>query len=113
MYVVLAPYRTARYRADPLSFHRKRLLALAAQRFVSSISADAFQYARTRTASGTGRTKESSTAKAKVCVMEQAAELPLILVASQARTRTTLTMEDLSAALKEYGVGAERAAYYL
>lgn len=73
----------------------KRLLALAAQRFVSSISADAFQYARTRTASSTGRTKESTAAKAK------------------ARTRTVLTMEDLSAALKEYGVGAERAAYYL
>ena len=32
---------------------------------------------------------------------------------SQDRTRTVLTMEDLSAALKEYGVGADRAAYYL
>ena len=32
---------------------------------------------------------------------------------AQARTRTVLTMEDLSAALKEYGVGADRAPYYL
>lgn len=101
------------YPADPLYGYRKRLLALAAQRFVSSISADAFQYARTRTASGTTRTKESSTAKAKVCFKALDPRLPLTLVASQARTRTTLTMEDLSAALKEYGVGAERAAYYL
>lgn len=31
----------------------------------------------------------------------------------QDRTRTVLTMEDLSAALKEYGVGAERAPFYL
>ena len=32
---------------------------------------------------------------------------------SQARARTVLTMDDLSAALKEYGVQADRAAYYL
>jgi transcription initiation factor TFIID subunit 10 len=32
---------------------------------------------------------------------------------SQTRARTVLTMEDLSAALKEYGVQADRAAYYL
>ncbi|SCZ87790.1 BZ3500_MvSof-1268-A1-R1_Chr2-3g05258 [Microbotryum saponariae] len=68
----------------------KRLLALAAQRFVSSIAADSFQYARARTAAS-----KSSGSKAK------------------GRTRTVLTMDDLSAALKDYGVGADRAAYYL
>ena len=31
----------------------------------------------------------------------------------QGRQRTVLTMEDLSAALKEYGVDASRAPYYL
>lgn len=74
----------------------KRLLALATQRFISSISADAFQYARTRTAAGPGgRSNASGSSRAKD------------------RTRTVLTMEDLSAALKEYGVGSDRAQYYL
>ncbi|SCV74974.1 BQ2448_8003 [Microbotryum intermedium] len=72
------------------SSHPKRLLALAAQRFVSSIAADSFQYARARTAAN-----KSSNSKAK------------------GRTRTVFTMDDLSAALKDYGVGADRAAYYL
>ncbi|KAI5478950.1 transcription initiation factor TFIID subunit 10 [Pseudohyphozyma bogoriensis] len=71
----------------------KRLLALATQRFISSISSDAFQYARTRTAAGPGGRTGGGGAKD--------------------RTRTVLTMEDLSAALKEYGVGADRAQYYL
>lgn len=110
-------------RTDALHRHNsKRLLALAAQRFVASISADAFQYARTRTASQ-GRSKDSGTSKAKVrsqtssprCteprgLKEAEADSPRN---QQARTRTVLTMEDLSAALKEYGVGADRAAYYL
>lgn len=45
----------------------KRMLALAAQRFVSSISTDAFQYARARTNAGPGsRAKDSSAARQKV-----------------------------------------------
>ncbi|KAL8287701.1 hypothetical protein RQP46_003559 [Phenoliferia psychrophenolica] len=75
----------------------KRLLALAAQRFVSSISSDAFQYARTRTAAGPGGRAKDAGGSAR----------------AKDRTRTVLTMEDLSAALKEYGVGAERAPFYL
>ncbi|KAK4049533.1 hypothetical protein OIV83_004030 [Microbotryomycetes sp. JL201] len=71
----------------------KRLLALATQRFVSSIASDAFQYARAR--SSTSSKKDGGQTKSKN------------------RARTVLTMEDLSAALKEYGVDASRSAYYL
>lgn len=35
------------------------------------------------------------------------------MVIVQGKARTVLTMEDLSAALKEYGVQADRAPYYL
>ncbi|KAM0750638.1 hypothetical protein T439DRAFT_325695 [Meredithblackwellia eburnea MCA 4105] len=86
----------------------KRLLALAAQRFVSSIASDAYQYARTRTVAGgaaggaiaaSGGKKDASTTSGGRGARD--------------RTRTVLTMDDLSAALKEYGVGAERAPFYL
>ncbi|KAM0786631.1 hypothetical protein ACM66B_002083 [Microbotryomycetes sp. NB124-2] len=72
----------------------KRLLALATQRFVSSVASDAFQYARAR--SSTSSKKDGGQSKSKAN-----------------RARTVLTMEDLSAALKEYGVDASRSAYYL
>ncbi|GAA5907528.1 Taf10p [Sporobolomyces salmoneus] len=75
----------------------KRLLALAAQKFIASISQDAFQHARART--GGNSTKNSATASNTTT--------------AKGRQRTVLTMDDLSAALKEYGVDAGRAAYYL
>ncbi|GAA5873931.1 hypothetical protein JCM16303_002633 [Sporobolomyces ruberrimus] len=78
----------------------KRLLGLAAQKFISSISQDAFQYARART--GGNSSKNASAAAGG-----QGS------TTAKGRQRTVLTMDDLSAALKEYGVDAGRAAYYL
>ncbi|KAL1746784.1 transcription initiation factor TFIID 23-30kDa subunit-domain-containing protein [Schizophyllum fasciatum] len=74
----------------------KRLLSLAAQKFVSDIAGDAYQHARIRTnAAGTrGRT---------------AAPYGM----SKDKTRTTLTMDDLSAALSEYGIDARKPDFYL
>ncbi|GAA5870857.1 hypothetical protein JCM8547_001725 [Rhodosporidiobolus lusitaniae] len=89
----------------------KRLLALAAQRFISSISADAFQYARARTAAGPGGRGAAggqTSAAANAGGSGGAAKEQ-----KKGRQRTVLTMEDLSAALKEYGVDASRAPYYL
>ncbi|BGP41443.1 hypothetical protein JCM10449v2_005424 [Rhodotorula kratochvilovae] len=91
----------------------KRLLALAAQRFVSSIASDAFQYARARTAAGPsgratgggGGEKQGGGAAGGQGAQGQAK--------AKGRQRTVLTMEDLSSALKEYGVDASRAPYYL
>ncbi|BGP17699.1 hypothetical protein JCM10213_005277 [Rhodosporidiobolus nylandii] len=89
----------------------KRLLSLAAQRFISSISADAFQYARARTAAGPGgRVNAANQAAAAAAGGTGAAGKD---GAKKGRQRTVLTMEDLSAALKEYGVDASRAPYYL
>ncbi|GAA5831989.1 hypothetical protein JCM5353_002837 [Sporobolomyces roseus] len=82
----------------------KRLLALAAQKFVSSISQDAFQYARARTAAAPGGKNNQSTTQGGSSTANGGAK---------GRQRTVLTMDDLSAALKEYGVDAGRAAYYL
>ncbi|KIJ65705.1 hypothetical protein HYDPIDRAFT_152755 [Hydnomerulius pinastri MD-312] len=75
----------------------KRLLALAAQKFVSDIAADAYQHARIRTNAAGGR------ARAPVAGPGAAKD----------KTRTTLTMDDLSAALGEYGINARKPDFYL
>ncbi|KAH8925772.1 hypothetical protein BT69DRAFT_1216139 [Atractiella rhizophila] len=69
-----------------------RLIALSAQKFVSDIIGDAFQYARTRTAASTHGGEENR---------------------RRDRARTVLTMDDLAPALAEYGVNVGRQAYYL
>ena len=46
-----------RQRCEPPSTVRKRLLALAAQKFVSDIAADAYQHARIRTNAAGGRAR--------------------------------------------------------
>ncbi|KPV74315.1 uncharacterized protein RHOBADRAFT_44802 [Rhodotorula graminis WP1] len=122
----------------------KRLLALAAQRFISSIASDAFQYARARTAAGPGgRTTGAGAAGAGAAGAAAGAAAAGGATGAAAgaagqqgaadkggagagagagaagqgkakgRQRTVLTMDDLSAALKEYGVDASRAPYYL
>ena len=68
----------------------KRLLALATEKFVSDIASDAFQYARIRTNAGPSRSHRPG-------------------ASARDRTRTVLTMDDLSAALGEYGIDARRA----
>ncbi|KOS13935.1 transcription initiation factor iid taf10 subunit [Malassezia pachydermatis] len=68
----------------------KRLLALATEKFVADIASDAFQYARIRTNAGPNRSSRPG-------------------ATARDRTRTVLTMDDLSAALGEYGIDARRA----
>jgi len=77
----------------------KRLLSLAAQKFVSDIAADAYQHARIRTNTAGGRAR---------------ANQPLTGPGSlRDKTRTTLTMDDLSAALSEYGINSRKPDFYM
>ena len=68
----------------------KRVIALAAQKFISDVAADAMQYSKIRH-SGSGANRERRGSSGKL----------------------VLNMEDLSKALKEYGVNAKRSDYYL
>ncbi|KIK63648.1 hypothetical protein GYMLUDRAFT_196421 [Collybiopsis luxurians FD-317 M1] len=77
----------------------KRLLSLAAQKFVSDIAGDAFQHARIRTNAAGGRSRNQPLYSGPGSLKD--------------RTRTTLTMDDLSAALQEYGINARKPDYYL
>ncbi|KAI0320875.1 transcription initiation factor IID, TAF10 subunit [Amylostereum chailletii] len=73
----------------------KRLLALAAQKFVSDIATDAYQHARIRTNATGGRARANQPGSARD------------------KTRTTLTMDDLGSALAEYGISSRKPEFYL
>lgn len=86
-----------------------RLFALAAQKFVSDVAADAYQFARTRTGGGPGRGRGTGASAAA----GDPSGLGRGRGAGGPATRTVLTMEDLSSAMSEYGVNVSRAPYYL
>ncbi|KAJ7504554.1 transcription initiation factor TFIID 23-30kDa subunit-domain-containing protein [Mycena galericulata] len=77
----------------------KRLLSLAAQKFVSDIAADAYQHARIRTNAAGGRTRVNQPFTGPGSAKD--------------KTRTTLTMEDLSSALSEYGINSRKPEFYM
>ncbi|KIP10043.1 hypothetical protein PHLGIDRAFT_101921 [Phlebiopsis gigantea 11061_1 CR5-6] len=74
----------------------KRLLSLAAQKFVSDIASDAYQHARIRSNAAGGRSR--------------ATQGP---AAARDKTKTTLMMEDLSSALAEYGITSKKPDFYM
>ncbi|RKO83375.1 transcription initiation factor TFIID 23-30kDa subunit-domain-containing protein, partial [Blyttiomyces helicus] len=69
----------------------KRLLGLAAQKFIADVATDAFQYCKIRS-QGTAAKDRKGNPKDR---------------------RTVLTMDDLSAALSEHGVNVKKPEYFM
>lgn len=97
----------------------KRLLSLAAEKFVSDIAADAFQYARIRTNAGPGGRPRGQVSAAGAGAggggaagVSAGAAGAAVPAGARDRSRTVLTMDDLSAALGEYGINARRAEHF-
>lgn len=95
----------------------KRLLSLAAEKFVSDIAADAFQYARIRTNAGPGGRPRAQVGAAGAGAGGAAGAGAgtaggAVPAGARDRSRTVLTMDDLSAALGEYGINARRAEHF-
>ena len=95
----------------------KRLLSLAAEKFVSDIASDAFQYARIRTNAGPGgrprgQVSAVGAGAGGAAGVSAGAAGGAVLAGARDRSRTVLTMDDLSAALSEYGINARRAEHF-
>lgn len=78
---------------------------------MSDIAADAFQHARIRTNAAAGRARGTMTMQ-RVGV-DIFCPCSLSDMFKQDRTKTVLTMEDLSAALSDHGVNARKPEFYL
>lgn len=75
-------------------FYRIRLISIAAQKFISDVANDALQHCKTRTSnapSSHGSKNQKSSKDRKY----------------------TLTMEDLSPALNDYGITVRKAHYFV
>jgi transcription initiation factor TFIID subunit 10 len=81
------------FQADDVKI--KRVIALAAQKFIADIAYDALQYTKIR---------QQSTSATQTMSMASAT--------SHSSKKLVLTMEDLSAALAEYGIQVRKPDYY-
>ncbi|EFY96213.1 hypothetical protein MHUMG1_03595 [Metarhizium humberi] len=107
-----------------------RLLALATQKFIADIAADAYQYSRIRASSNTNNPMGTLGAAAGFPIPGQQAGQPGNKDQGKgaplgiqrpgyggggqggSQNRTVLTMEDLGMAVGEYGVNVKRSEFY-
>lgn len=107
-----------------------RLLALATQKFIADIAADAYQYSRIRASSNTNNPMGSLGAAAGFPIPGQPTGQPGNKAQDKgaplgiqrpgyggggqggSQNRTVLTMEDLGMAVGEYGVNVKRSEFY-
>ncbi|KAG4301044.1 hypothetical protein PCANB_002628 [Pneumocystis canis] len=80
----------------------KRLLALAAQKFIADIAQDAYQYSCIRSSSMMNAVLSNQSGLTGTVRNRYGKD----------KGKTVLTMEDLSAALHEYGINTKRPDFY-
>ncbi|KAF3925855.1 hypothetical protein ABW20_dc0103701 [Dactylellina cionopaga] len=92
----------------------KRLLALATQKFIADIAADAYQYARIRTSSSNANAFTAGSAIPGVAGggMGGGGVGGGYATSGRRGGRMVLTMDDLGGAVAEYGVNTKRPEFY-
>ncbi|KAK6506769.1 Transcription initiation factor TFIID subunit 10 [Arthrobotrys musiformis] len=92
----------------------KRLLALATQKFIADIAADAYQYARIRTSSSNANafTAGGAIPGAAGGALGGAGGGGGYATSGRRGGRMVLTMDDLGGAVAEYGVNTKRPEFY-
>lgn len=85
----------------------KRLLALATQKFISELAADAFQYSKVRQGGGQGQVGGQAGPGG-----QSGAVGGIGMTEGKKGGRTVLTIEDLGCAVAEYGVDVRRGDFY-
>lgn len=95
-----------------------RLLALATQKFVADVAADAYQYSRIRANNSAGAAAPVPTGptqqpgKGQAALGVQRAGYGGGGQGGSAQGKTALTMEDLGMAVQEYGINVKRGEFY-
>lgn len=91
---------------SPISSSSVRLISVAAQKFISDVANDALQHCKTRTnnSSSSGGGSGSSSSNNNQNKNNQK---------SSKDRKYTLTMEDLSPALNDYGITVKKAHYFV
>lgn len=104
-----------------LDIRIKRLMGLAAQKFISEVANDAYQYNRIRSTGGAGGGGNNPNLGAGPGIGGQPAApaalggpgVPGIgMGGGGGKGKAVLTMEDLNAALSEYGINSKRPDFY-
>lgn len=105
--------RRTRLTIKPSRFaNRNRLLSLTTEKFLADIVSDAYQYSRIRSASSSTSNAASGANAAAAAAAAGGQQGQGAGAGAADRNRTVLTMDDLSAALAEYGVNARRSDSY-
>ncbi|KAJ6264936.1 Transcription initiation factor [Drechslerella dactyloides] len=117
-YAPIIPDAVTDYYLSLSGFHTsdvriKRLLALATQKFIADIAADAYQFARIRTSSSNANAFTAGGALPGVAGGALGGPIGGSYTSSGRRGgRMVLTMDDLGGAAAEYGVNTKRPEFY-
>ncbi|KAF3936238.1 hypothetical protein ABW19_dt0205371 [Dactylella cylindrospora] len=90
----------------------KRLLALATQKFIADIAADAYQYARIRTSSSNANAFTAGGGAPGAAGGGIGGPVGGYSTSGRRGGRMVLTMDDLGGAVAEYGVNTKRPEFY-
>ncbi|ODV63823.1 Taf10p [Ascoidea rubescens DSM 1968] len=89
----------------------KRLLALATQKFISDIAADAYEYSRIRSSSAVYNSSNPQV-RARALAASQLGVQNTTSSSGNNQGKIVLTMNDLSSALGEYGLNINKPDFY-